>query len=97
MKRAVDEKLINLVIERGKMNREQSTLILDKGITIYFLFLVIAVMGLITKFLSLTNFVILICLSFFILIITSIPYIRNLVSQKKKIDKLISSIKKGGK
>jgi len=94
MKKKVNEKLVDLMIERGKMNREQSTLIIDKGIMIYFVFLVIAVIGLITNYLSLINFMILIILAFLILIITSIPYIRSLVSEKKKLDELIDLVKK---
>lgn len=94
MKKKINEKLIDVLIERGKMNREQSVLIIDKGITVYFLFLVVAIVGLITKYLTLTNFVILICLAFVVLIITSVPYIKNLITEKRKIDEMIDMLKK---
>ncbi len=91
------EKLIDLSIEKSKINREESRLIIDKGITVYFLLLVLAILGLVTKTLRLTDFVLLVCLSLIVLIITGIPYIKTVITEKKRLDGLMSQIQKGSR
>ncbi len=88
----ISDKLIALKIEKARMSREESKLILDKGITMYLLFLLISVVGLITRYLELTNFLILICMAFLVLIVTSLPYLRNITIEKKDFDNLIKEV-----
>jgi Flp pilus assembly protein TadB len=91
---AAKEKLVDLKIERSRMNREESRLVIDKGISVYFLLLIIAVLGLLTKYLDLNTFVLLVFLGFVVLIITSIPYVRSMVIEKRKLNELISQLER---
>ena len=91
-KEGIFEKLVDLKVERSKLNREQSTLMLDKGLLVYFAFLVIAILGLIKDMINITQFLILIVLAFSVLFVTSLPYIRMMLTEKKMIDDLISDL-----
>jgi len=88
------DRLVTLKIEKSKMDREESTLIMDKGISVYFLFLLIAIVGLVTGYLQITHFLILVCMAFLVLIVTSLPYIRSMMIEKKRMESLITQLEK---
>lgn len=81
--------IVLLEIERSKMNREQSTLVMDKGLNIYFFFLLFAILGIITRTLSIAGFFVLIIMGFVILLVTSYPYIKDMIAEKQRVNRLI--------
>jgi len=48
----IDKEIIELELEKSRIDREKSMLVLNKGLFLYFSFLFVAVMGFINGFLS---------------------------------------------
>lgn len=88
------KKIIELEIERLRLNREKSKIVLEKGIMLYFILLIVGIAGLVYDYLDSTTLNMLIGVGFFILIIGAIPYIRVVAMEEKKIDEFISKLKK---
>ncbi len=91
------KELINLELERSRLNREKSVLILNKALFLYFCFLFVGVIGFVNGYITPTYLNILIVLALIALIIGIFPYISVMYKEEKKLDKLISIVKRGGK
>ncbi|MBI2142023.1 hypothetical protein HYU15_00860 [Candidatus Woesearchaeota archaeon] len=88
--------LINLELEKSKLNREKSILVLDKALLLYFSFLFIGVIGFINGYLTVQLLNMLVLMSFGVLIIGIAPYWITMRREEKSIEALISEAKKGG-
>ena len=86
------DKIIELEIELSKINREKSVFVLNKAITLYIIFMVVAVVGMLNGYKSFFN--ILIVMGFCVLIIGALPYIRTMYSEEKKLKDLMEKLKK---
>jgi len=80
---------MDMKIERARLNRQQSTLIIDKGIIMYLAFLSIAIFGLISNYFTISNFFLLVLVAFSVLAITSLPYLTSIMAEKKELDSVI--------
>ncbi len=92
--------LITLEVEKSKINREKSVLVLDKAMMLYFIFLFIAVIGFINGYIQVKVLNTLIVMSFGVLVIGIIPYWITMRKEEQRLDALISEVKKsarGGK
>ncbi len=95
--------LLQLEIEKSKLNREKSLLLLDKSLLMYFAFLIIGVIGFVNKYLDARYLNIMIVLSFGVLAVGLVPYMLTMSREEKKLNALIagaygrsSSISKSG-
>lgn len=86
--------LLNLEVEKSKVNREKSILVMEKGMFLYFSFLFIAVIGFVNGYVNQTLLNILILMGLVILIIAVIPYISVMHTEEKRINKMIDELKK---
>ena len=77
---------IQIELERSRIKREKARLILDKSISLYFLFMIIAVLGFLFGYIDSFMLNTLIILGFVILIAGSFPYIRTVHKEEKKLD-----------
>jgi hypothetical protein len=95
----VDREIYSLELERAKINSQKSIVVLDKGLMLYFVFILTAVLGYINKLLDKNLFNVLILLSFCVLIIVLISYVRTMTIEQGKIDSIIRELKlkRGGK
>ena len=97
---ARDQMLLSLEIEKSKLNREKSLLLLDKSLLMYFAFLIIGVIGFVNKLLDVRYLNIMIMLSFGVLAVGFVPYMLTMSSEERKLNELIRSChgskKKGG-
>ena len=99
MKKKEDNVLINLELEKSKINREKSILVLDKALMLYFICLFIAVVGFIGGYINKNTLDLLIMMSFGVLIVGIIPYWITMRREEERLDSLIYDVKKsrGGK
>ena len=86
--------IINLEIERSKLNREKSILVLDKALMLYFSFLIIGVVGFVNGYIKPDLLNTLIIMSFAVLVIGIAPYFITMRKEEKKLNELISDYEK---
>ncbi|MDP2750808.1 MAG: hypothetical protein Q8O89_08310 [Nanoarchaeota archaeon] len=87
--------IIDLEIEKSKLNREKSMLVLNKSLLLYFTFLFTAVVGFVGDYIDKSLFNILILMGLCVLIIGIIPYIKTMRHEESNIDELIKTLKEG--
>jgi len=69
-----EKQIITLKIEKVRLQREKSLLILNKGIMLFFAFLSVAVIGVVNKIITTVQLNILIIIGILALIIGILPY-----------------------
>ena len=89
--------ILSLEIEKSKLNREKSLLLLDKSLLLYFAFVIIAVVGLINKYISTKDMNMLIILSFGVLAVGLVPYMITMGKEERKLNMLIDRYQNGGR
>ena len=90
-----DELVLALEIEKSKLNREKSLLLLDKSLLIYFAFLTIGIIGFINKYLDARYLNVLIIMSFGVLAVGLVPYMLTMAGEEKKLNALIAAYASG--
>ena len=89
----IDKEIIELELEKSRIDREKSMLVLHKGLFLYFCFLFVAVMGFINGYLSKDLLNILIIMSLCVIIIATLPYIKTMHKEEKRLETLIDDLK----
>lgn len=89
--------LLSLEIEKSKLNREKSLLLLDKSLLMYFAFLIIGIVGFINKYLDARYLNIMIVLSFGVLAVGLVPYMLTMSREEKRLNVLIAKCEGNGK
>ena len=89
--------LIDLELEKSKLNREKSLLVLNKSLFLYFLFLFIGVIGFVNNYVSAGYLNLLIILALIALILGTLPYISTMRKEERNLNRLILNLKKGGR
>lgn len=89
----IDKEIIELELEKSRIDREKSMLVLNKGLFLYFCFLFVAVMGFINGYLSKDLLNILIIMSLCVIIIATLPYIKTMHKEEKRLEILIDDLK----
>ena len=84
--------LLQLEIEKSKLNREKSLLLLDKSLLMYFAFLIIGVVGFVNNYLDVRYLNIMIALSFGVLAVGLVPYMLTMSREEKKLNSLIAGV-----
>lgn len=90
-----DEMVLALEIEKSKLNREKSLLLLDKSLLVYFAFLIIGIIGFINKYLDGRYLNIMIVMSFGVLTVGLVPYMLTMAGEEKKLNSLIKTYGRG--
>ncbi len=89
-----EEKAFDIIIEKSRLNREKSVLVLNKSLLLYFTFLFVGVIGFIYGYDTSFWLNILIIMGLCVLIIGTLPYIRIIYEEEKKLDKSLEELKK---
>ncbi len=87
--------IIDLEIEKSKLNREKSMLVLNKSLLLYFTFLFTAVVGFVGNYIDRYLFNVLVIMGLCVLIIGIVPYIKTMRYEEKNIDDLIDKLRHG--
>lgn len=85
------DKILELELELSKLNREKSVIVLNKAIFMYFLFIIVAVIGIISGYKTFFN--VLIVMGLAVLVIGTYPYIKTMYDEEKKLKELVSRFK----
>jgi len=93
-KNDIENKILELKLEKLKIKRERATLALNKGLLIYFIFLFVAVFGFVNGYVKVKYLNILIVMGFIVLIVGVIPYIKVSREEEKQLDALMKQLKK---
>jgi O-antigen/teichoic acid export membrane protein len=91
---AIDREVIYLEIEKSRIKREKSMLVLNKSLMLYFCFLLVGVIGFVYSYVSALLLNLLIIGGLCILILGTIPYVVVVTREEKKIDELLNNLKK---
>lgn len=89
---SIQEKIIDLKIERLRLERERAVLILNKGIIVYFVFLLGAIIGRINGVISGSLFNWLVILGLLILIISVVPYSKTMHREEDEIARMLDDL-----
>ena len=90
-----EEMILSLEIEKSKLNREKSLLLLDKSLLIYFAFLTVGIIGFLNKYFDARYLNMMIMMSFGVLAVGLVPYMLTMAGEEKKLNALIASYGKG--
>ena len=95
----LDREIMRLELEKAKRNSDKATVVLDKGLLLYFAFLLTAVLGYVNGFVNPTLLNGIIIVGFAILVVVLISYIRATKQEQITINQLINKLKlkRGGK
>ncbi|MFH1133790.1 MAG: hypothetical protein V1735_04815 [Nanoarchaeota archaeon] len=92
----VEVKAIDVEIEKSRLNREKSMLVLNKSMFLYFSFLFIAVIGFINNYIGRGILNVLIFMGLCVLVIGTIPYIHTMYREERKLTAIIDDLRKRG-
>ena len=88
-KKQVPKELIDLELEKSRLNREKSMLVMNKSLILYFFFMFVAVLGFINGYVTRTLLNVLIIMGLCVLVIGTLPYIKTMYSEEKRLNELI--------
>ncbi|MBI2541860.1 hypothetical protein HYV80_04075 [Candidatus Woesearchaeota archaeon] len=87
-----EKQTIMLKIEKVKLQREQSLLILNKSIMLFFAFFAVAIVGLVNKLVTPTQLNILIIIGVLALVVGVLPYSIDAKKEEKELEKTIDEL-----
>lgn len=87
-----EKQIIMLKIEKVKLQREKSLLILNKSVMLFFAFLAVAIIGLVNKIITTMQLNILIVIGIVALIIGVLPYGITARKEEKELEKTIDEL-----
>ena len=91
---SVTQQVIDLEVEKSRLNREKSMLVMNKSLILYFAFMFVAVLGFINGYINRTLLNVLVVMGLCVLIIGTIPYVRTMHSEEIRLNGLIQRLKK---
>ncbi len=83
-----------LEIEKSRINREKSRIVLNKSLSLYVVFMIVGVIGFVFDFIDSTMLNTLIIAGIVILVLGTLPYLLISHKEEKKIDGFIKKLKK---
>lgn len=85
-----DNERIYLEIEKSRIQREKSSIVLNKSIVLFFCFLFIGVIGFAFEYLDSFLLNVLVIIGIIILLMGTVPYVIITNKEEKKIDELLN-------
>ena len=96
MKKRLDEnekEILYLEIEKSKINREKASIILNKSLMLYFVFMMVAVVGFVFEYIDQFMMNSLIIIGILLLFLGAIPYHIITAKEERKIDNFLRDLK----
>lgn len=87
-----EKQIITLKIEKIKLQRDKSLIILNKSVMLFFAFLAVAVIGLVNRVITTLQLNILIIIGILALIIGVLPYGIESRKEERELEKIIDEI-----
>jgi hypothetical protein len=86
------KEVIDLEVEKSRLNREKSMLVMNKSLILYFCFMFVAVLGFINGYINRNLLNVLIVMGLTVLIIGTVPYVKTMHSEEKRLNDLIQRL-----
>ena len=90
----LEKEIIEVEVEKSRLNREKAMLVLNKSLFMYFCFLFVGIIGFINAYVSKSLLNILIVVGLLVLIIGTIPYVQTMKQEEKKLNSIIESLRR---
>ena len=90
----LEKEIIEIEVEKSRLNREKAMLVLNKSLFMYFCFLFVGIIGFINAYVSKSLLNILIVVGLLVLIIGTIPYVQTMKQEEKKLNSIIESLRR---
>lgn len=90
---SVDREIIELELEKSRLNREKSILVLNKSVFLYFTFMFIGVVGFVNNYISSTTLNLITILGLLALIIGTVPYLFIAKKEQEHLTELLDGLK----
>lgn len=87
------KEIIYLEIEKSRINREKSRIVLNKSLSLYILFMIVGVIGFISDYIDSRMLNILIIAGIVVLVIGTIPYLFITHKEEKKINDFLGKLR----
>ncbi|MBW2988489.1 hypothetical protein DRJ48_01145 [Candidatus Woesearchaeota archaeon] len=94
MKSKRNELLLEVQLERLRVEREKAVLVLNKALFIYFVFLTVAILGFVNGYIKAKYLNILVVMGFIVLLVGTIPYVRVTKAEEKKLNQLEEELRR---
>ena len=91
----LEKQIIDLRIEKLKLNRERSILILNKGTSVYFAFIVMAILGFMNNVIDLVSLNVLVLVGLVVLVASVIPYSKAMQKEEAELSKMLEELTRG--
>jgi small-conductance mechanosensitive channel len=88
-KHGISKEVIDLEVEKSRLNREKSMLVMNKSLILYFVFMFVAVLGFINGYIQKPLLNVLVIMGLCVLIIGTVPYVKTMHSEEKRLNELI--------
>lgn len=86
--------IVYLEIEKSRIKREKSKIVLNKSLFLYVAFLLVGVFGFVNNYIDSTLLNLLIIMGILVLVIGTLPYVLVSVKEEKKINNMLKELKK---
>ncbi|MBW2996718.1 hypothetical protein KY349_00085 [Candidatus Woesearchaeota archaeon] len=93
-KHGLKKEVLELEVEKSRLNREKSMLVMNKSLILYFAFMFVAVLGFINGYIDKTLLNVLIVMGLAVLIIGTVPYVRTMHTEEKRLNDLLQRMSK---
>ncbi|MBT5021986.1 hypothetical protein HOK51_00915 [Candidatus Woesearchaeota archaeon] len=88
----IPTEVINLEVEKSRLNREKSMLVMNKSLILYFCFMFVAVLGFVNGYISKNLLNVLIVMGLAVLIVGAVPYVKTMHTEETRLNKLIDKM-----
>ena len=88
------KEMIYLEIEKSRVNREKAKVVLDKSFILYFLFLIVGVVGFASGYINSKSLNMLVILGIILLIVGTLPYVLISAKEDRFLNKKIDEFRK---
>lgn len=92
-KKSNEKEIMYLEIEKSRINREKSRIVLNKSLFLYVLFMLVGVVGFVFDYIDPTMLNILIIAGIIILVMGTVPYLVITHKEEKKINNFLKELK----
>ncbi len=91
----LEKQVIDLRIEKLRLNRERAVLILNKGTSVYFAFIIMAILGFMNNVLDLSALNVLVLVGLVVLIASVLPYSKAMQKEEAELSKMLDELTRG--
>ncbi len=92
----VEKEIVEIEVEKSRLNREKAMIVLNKSLFIYFCFLFVGIIGFINSYLSKTLLNAIILVGLIVLVLGTIPYVQTMKREEKKLNTMVDDLRNKG-